>query len=405
MPQKPKQIAVIGGGPAGLMAAEILANAGQKVTIYEQKPSMGRKFLMAGRGGLNITHSEDLEKFLTRYGSAEEKLTPHIQNFTPQDLQKWCADLGEKTFIGSSGRVFPESFKTSPLLRAWIKRLEEQGVEFKMRSVWQGWDDQNRSVINQTPIEADAIILALGGASWPKLGSDGKWVDILKKNNIEITRLRPANCGFEVAWSDIFRDRFAGTPLKSVTLSFKDKTIQGEIMINTHGVEGGAIYALSAPLRDEIEQQGQAILNLDLRPGLTLEELTKRLQKPRQRQSLTTYLQKAAALSPVAIGLLMELPERKELNDYKPEKLAALIKYFSLKLTAPFSIERAISTAGGISWDAFDKNFMLKNKPGVFIAGEMLDWEAPTGGYLLQATFSTAIAAANGALNWLAAKN
>lgn len=396
-----KQIAIIGGGPAGLIAAEMLSGAGMAVTVYDHKPLLGRKFLMAGRGGLNITHSENLEIFLTRYGASAEHLTPAIRAFTPQALRDWCEELGEKTFIGSSGRIFPESFKASPLLRAWTKRLEANDVIFKMRHHWQGWSENNDLVFNHGVVKADAVLLALGGASWPKLGSDGGWVEILKKENIAVTPLKPANCGFAVKWSDIFRERFAGTPLKPVTLTFDGKEVQSEIMINRHGIEGGGVYALSAPLRDAIDIHGMALLHFDLKPGLSLEDLTKRLQKPRQRQSLTTFLGKAG-LSPVAVSLLMELPKRKELNNYKPDKLAALIKSYPLTLTSSFDIERAISTAGGIAWNAINKDYMLKNKPGVFVAGEMLDWEAPTGGYLLQATFSTARTAAKGLLDWLA---
>jgi uncharacterized flavoprotein (TIGR03862 family) len=399
-----KTIAIIGGGPAGLMAAELLSARGFAVCVYDRKPSVGRKFLMAGRGGLNLTHSEDLEMFISRYGAASNVLSPIINAFTPQNLRDWCDELGEKTFIGSSGRVFPESFKASPLLRAWIKRLEDQGVKFLLGHDWQGWDQDLlafETAGGLVSVQADATLLALGGASWPRLGSDGSWVDTLQKQHIKIAPLRPANCGFCVAWSDVFRTRFAGQPLKPVTLKFQGASLQGEILITDRGVEGGAIYALSALLREAIYQHGSAPLELDLKPALDLAQVTERLKKSRGRDSLSNHLRKTLNLSPVAIGLLMEHPDRQRLNDYTPAQMAGLIKQYPLNLTAPFLIERAISTAGGVMFESLDENFMLNDKPGVFIAGEMLDWEAPTGGYLLQATMATAAHAANGLAAWL----
>lgn len=402
-------IAVIGGGPGGLIAAETLVQLGHSVTVYERKPTLGRKFLMAGRGGLNITHSENLELFLTRYGSAKDHLEPVIRDFTPDDLRIWCDALGQETFTGTSGRVFPKDLKASPLLRAWQDRMEKSGVRFMMQYDWRGWnDDGSLSFVDSAGkpdnVTADATILALGGASWPKLGSDGAWVNVLEKDSIAISPLRPANCGFFCAWSEIFSTRFAGTPVKPVTIMHSGTTVQSEIMITANGVEGGGIYALSSTIREDIASHGTATITLDLRPGLSVSTLIERLQAPRGSQSLSTYLQKSGGLSPVAIGLLRESVGGKDIPDQTPRGLATLMKALPLKLTSPFPIDRAISSAGGIEWSAVDGNFMLRQKPGVFVAGEMLDWEAPTGGYLLQATFATGIAAAKGAERWLGGK-
>ncbi|HBR69694.1 MAG TPA: aminoacetone oxidase family FAD-binding enzyme [Rhodospirillaceae bacterium] len=386
------------------MAADILSAHGLEVILYERKPSLGRKLLMAGRGGLNLTHSEDIDSFIQKYRKRAEILGPVIRAFPPQALREWCEGLGEKTFVGSSGRVFPESFKASPLLRAWIKRLERQGVRFMLGHEWRGW--RNNLLVFQTAegkteINADAALLALGGASWPRLGSDGMWVDILQKEKIKIAPLQPANCGFFVDWSEIFSKRFSGKPLKTITASFKNNKDSGEIMIAREGIEGGAIYALSSLLREEINASGSAVLYLDLKPGLSLESLADRLKKPRARKSFSNYLRSSTDLSDVAIGLLMESPERTMLAHYAPEKLAALIKNYPLHLRSPFSIERAISTAGGVIFDSVNESLMLLEKPGVFVAGEMLDWDAPTGGYLLQASFATGTRAAHGIIDWL----
>lgn len=397
------RVAVIGGGPAGLIAAEKLAAAGIKVTVYDRKPSLARKFLMAGRGGLNLTHSEDLAVFLTRYGSAEKHLTPYINAFTPTQLRAWCEGLGEPVFVGSSGRVFPKKMKASPLLRAWQQRLAKLGVEFRLQYDWRGWNEKGAlRFINSDGVEEtaapDATLLALGGASWPRLGSDGSWTKYLTDKNVAISPLRPSNCGFTVQWSDIFRTKYAGHPVKPVALSFRGQRVTGEAMLTDKGIEGGAVYALSSALRDAIATDGSAQLHIDLKPGLEQRELANRLQASRRGRSLSNFLRQEAALSPAAIGLLQENPSAKNLS---PDTLAALIKSFPITLTGTFDIDRAISSAGGIAWDDVDENLMLRRLSSVFAAGEMLDWEAPTGGYLLQACFSTSIAAASGILLFL----
>jgi uncharacterized flavoprotein (TIGR03862 family) len=401
-------IAVIGGGPAGLMAAEVLAAGGARVTVYDAMPSLGRKFLLAGRGGLNLTHSEDLQRLLGRYGAAEPWLRPAIEALPPAALTAWCEALGQPTFVGTSGRVFPKAMKTSPLLRAWLRRLDAQGVAVRLRHRWTGWDPTG-ALVFATPdgpvtVRADASVLALGGASWPQLGSTGAWVDILQEAGVSITPLRPANCGFLSPWSEVFRSRFAGQPLKRLELAFGGHKVRGEALITATGLEGGGIYALSAPLREAIMTAGEAILHIDLRPDLTAAELEQRLAAPRGKQSLSTFLRKAAGLSPAAIGLLHEaaLAGSAKPSALPPGTLAALIKAVPVRLTGTAPIARAISTAGGIALDAIDAHFMLRRLPGTFVAGEMLDWEAPTGGYLLQAAFATGAAAGRGALAWLA---
>ncbi len=408
MPPTPR-IVIIGGGPAGLMAAEVIAAAGRPVMVYDRMPSMGRKLLMAGRGGLNLTHSEPLECLIDRYGVAANRLASAIAAFPPVALRTWCESLGQPTFIGTSGRVFPVGFKASPLLRAWLQRLDRLGVGFAPRHRWLGWDDDERLLFSGPDggveaIAAAATVLALGGASWPRLGSDGRWVSILAARQVAVAPLRPANCGFEVPWSDLFRRRFEGQPLKPVTLSFRGVVRQGELMITARGLEGGALYALSAALRDAVEADGRATLTLDLRPGLSSGELGRRLRVPRGSRSLSTVLRTAGGLAPVAIGLIREVAGNEAGSATSPDALAALIKALPVILTATGPIERAISTAGGVALDAVDEHFMVRAKPGIFAAGEMLDWEAPTGGYLLQATFSTAVAAARGVLAWLDAR-
>jgi uncharacterized flavoprotein (TIGR03862 family) len=397
-------VAVIGAGPAGLIAAEVLAQGGAGVTVYDAMPSAGRKFLMAGRGGLNLTHSEPLPALLARYREAAPWLEAAISAFPPQALREWSEALGQPTFVGSSGRVFPESFKASPLLRAWLRRLDSQGVRFAFRHRWTGWDEGGqlrlRTPNGERLVEAQATVLTLGGASWPQLGSDGTWADVLAAKGVAVSTLRPANCGFTVGWSDIFRDRFEGQPLKGVEFKFGSQAIRGEAIITRNGIEGGTIYALSAELRETILKSGEATLRVALRPDLRLDELGARLSVSRGKQSFSNFLRKAANLSPVAIGLLQEAAGGR-LAALSPEALAGLIGEVPIKLTGVAPIARAISTAGGIARDELEENYMLRRLPGVFAAGEMLDWEAPTGGYLLQASFATGAAAGRGALRRL----
>jgi uncharacterized flavoprotein (TIGR03862 family) len=388
-------VAVIGGGPAGLMAAEVLSAVGLSVAVFERMPTLGRKFLMAGRGGLNLTHSEDFERFVGRYGAAASVLRPMLEAFAPADLTAWAEGLGQATFVGTSGRVFPKALKASPLLRAWIVRLEGQGVALNLRSTWTGWNSTGELTF-ATPdglhtVRPRATILALGGASWAKLGSDGAWAPLLAARGAAVAPFRPANVGFTVAWTEVFRERFAGAPLKNIALSFEGGSSRGDALAAGYGLEGGAVYALSAILRDAIAARGSARLEIDLRPDGSLGQLTARLSRPRGGQSLSSWLRKAAHLSPVEIGLLREahgmaLP-------VAPDALAAAIKTAPIALTGTQGLERAISSAGGLSFDALD-GLELKAAPGVFLAGEMLDWEAPTGGYLLQACFATGVAAA-----------
>ena len=389
-------IAVIGGGPAGLMAAEVAASAGAAVTVYDAMPSLGRKLLMAGRGGLNLTHSEPLDGFLKRYGEVPRQLRAAIEAFPPDALRDWAAGLGEETIVGSSGRVFPKSWKASPLLRAWLRRLDGLGVRIALRHRWTGWDETGRLVF-ETPTgriavpRPDAVLLALGGASWPRLGSDGGWVAILQTARIPIAPLRPSNVALRVAWSDLFRERFAGEPLKRIAVSVGDASRRGEAVITRDGLEGGAVYALSQPVREALDRDGEAGLSVDLRPDLDARTLAAVLARPRGKQSTSTFLRKAAGLAPAAIALLREgaggaLPG-------EPAGLAALVKSVPIRIAGTAGIGRAISSAGGVRWDALDEAFMLRDLPGIFVAGEMLDWDAPTGGYLLQACFATGAAA------------
>jgi len=413
--------AILGAGPAGLMAAERLAALGHAVTIYDRMPSPARKFLMAGRGGLNITHSEPLERFLARYNSASPALIAAIAAWPPTAMTEWLDSLGIETFTGSSGRVFPRAMKASPLLRAWLRRLDASGVRLALNHDWRGFTP-NGDLLFDTPsgpitVAPTATILALGGASWPRLGSDGAWVKTLATDAIAITPLTPSNCGVLVPWSDHIATRFAGEPLKRIALTMGKQTVRGEAIVTRRGLEGGAIYAVSAAIRAGLAAQSQTAaapsphdpaiqspprqqLWIDLRPDMTLAEVTSRLSAPRGKQSTATILRKALSLSPVASALLREpgpLPTT-------PADLAARIKALPLYVIGTAGLDRAISTAGGVSFDAIDAHFMLRARPGVFIAGEMLDWDAPTGGYLLQATFATAVAAAAGAARWIATK-
>ena len=391
-----KTIAVIGAGPTGLIAAEILAPHAN-VTIYDRMPSPGRKLLMAGRGGLNLTHSETLEKFLARYPNLPPRLARSITIHPPEALVAWANGLGQETFTGSSGRVFPRAMKSSPLLRAWLARLGEHAVTLCTRHDWQGWT--GTALAFNTPdgpatVTPDATLLALGGASWPRLGSNGHWTAHLDPG--ATAPFAPSNMGFHVNWSEVFRTRHAGTPLKRIGFRLADHAVMGEALITATGIEGGAIYTLSSAIRDAIADNGPTTVHLDLRPDLSLEALAARLPDGRGSQSMSNYLRSKAGLPPVAIGLVQEALHA---GDARP--LAELIKSLPLRLEAAASIARAISSAGGLRFDAIDDNFMLTAHPGVFAAGEMLDWEAPTGGYLLQACFSTGTAAARGILDWL----
>lgn len=396
-----RQVAIIGAGPSGLMAAERLAGAGHAVTIYERMPSPARKLLVAGRGGLNLTHSEDFERFVPRYGAMAQVLRGWLEAFPPGALIEWAHGLGIETFTGTSGRVFPRAMKASPLLRAWLKRLDGLGVSLKTRHEWTGFGAGGalRFLASGTEalVAADAVILALGGASWPRLGSTGAWADILRREGIAVVPMAPANCGVAVAWSEPMR-RFAGVPLKRIALGLAEASVRGEAVITATGLEGGAVYALSAAVRDALMRGAPVSLTIDHRPDMTAQTIARRLSSPRGKQSTATFLRKTLALRPAQIVLVREagpLPAA-------AKDLARRIKANRLEVSGLAGLERAISTAGGVSFDAVDSNLMLKARPGVFVAGEMLDWEAPTGGYLLQACFASGVAAAEGTTRWLA---
>lgn len=397
-----KKIAIIGGGPAGLMAAEMLSGTGHAVTVYDAMPTVSRKFLLAGKSGLNITHSEDYARFVTRYGAASARLRPALDGFTPADVQRWAADLGTETFTGSSGRVFPTAMKASPLLRAWLRRLEARGVRILTRHRWTGFAENGFAF--DTPegpktIDCDAALLALGGASWPRLGSDGAWTAWLSGKGVEIAAFRPANCGFDVAWDDGFTQRFAGQPVKSVTATSDAGTFPGEFVITRNGIEGSLVYTHAASLRDRLQSEDRAALILDLAPGRSVERLARDLARQGSKASFANRLRKGAGIDGVKIALLRAFAPPAALAD--PKKLARQIKATPLAVLRPRPIAEAISSAGGIRLDAIDDGYMLKALPGVFAAGEMLDWEAPTGGYLLTACFATGRAAARGMEAWL----
>lgn len=421
------------------MAAEVLSQSGVRVDVYDAMPSVGRKFLMAGKGGMNITHAEPLQSFLDRYGARREHIKPLLDAFSPDALREWIHGLGIETFVGSSGRVFPADMKAAPLLRAWLHRLRENGVSFHMRHQWCGWNDEgmllfstpegertlqvaahpplpqsaphlnplppagedaNVKVINRV----DAVVLALGGGSWPQLGSNAAWVPLLAERGVALAPLRPANCGFDVGWSEYFRAHFAGQPLKGVVVSFTDAAglvhrKQGDCMVTSTGIEGGLIYALSAPLRDEIEAQGSATIYLDLTPGKDLQRVLAEVSHPRGSRSVSSHLQSRVGIKGVQTGLLRECVVAADFVD--PARLAQAIKALPLKLIAPRPLQEAISSAGGVTFEALDSHLMLRALPGVFCAGEMLDWEAPTGGYLLTACFASGRVAGAGASDWL----
>lgn len=403
-------VAVIGGGPAGLMAAEVLSRAGVQVDLYDAMPSVGRKFLLAGVGGMNITHSEPVDVFLSRYGARASAIKPLLEAFPPIILREWIHGLGIETFVGSSGRVFPKDMKAAPLLRAWLHRLRESGVRLHVRHRWLGWNEAGAlhfaNPEGEQSAHADAVVLALGGGSWPRLGSDGAWVPLLTQRGIEVASLLPSNCGFDVAggWSEHLRSRFAGQPLKTVALRFFDATghmhqRRGELMLSDTGIEGSLAYSLSAPLRDTIAAQGTVTVALDLMPDKSLERVMAEISHPRGSRSLSSHLQSRAGIKGVKMALLRETLSAEQLND--PEKLAHAIKSLPLTLGAARPLDEAISSAGGVRFEALDDTLMLRKLPGVFCAGEMLDWEAPTGGYLLTACFASGRVAGQGALNYL----
>lgn len=401
-------VVVVGGGPAGLMAAEVLIQGGVRVDLYDSMLSVGRKFLVAGKGGLNLTHVESREQFLSRYGKCRSRLEPLLDKFSPEDLLQWVHELGVDTFVGTSGRVFPVGMKTAPILRAWMLRLRKAGVAFRMQHKWCGWGNDG-SLQFETPegkvsVNPDAVVLALGGGSWARLGSTGEWVPLLVARGVAVAPLKPANCGFDVAWSDIFRNRFEGFPLKSVVLSFTDSKgnifrKQGEFIITSTGVEGSLIYAISAQLRDEIEANGSAVIKLDLAPGRTQQHLIDKLSQPRGSRTFTGHLEKTIHIKDVKAGLLREFVPKQNFAD--PECLASAIKELSIPLIAPRPLDEAISSAGGVLFEELDEHLMIRSVPGIFCAGEMLDWEAPTGGYLLMACFASGRAAGLGVLAWL----
>ncbi|RZI77722.1 MAG: TIGR03862 family flavoprotein [Variovorax sp.] len=401
-----KNVVVIGGGPAGLMAAEVLSAAGVQVHLYDAMPSVGRKFLLAGKGGLNLTHSEPFELFAGRFGERRAQLEPMLERFGPAQLQAWAQGLGVETFVGTSGRVFPKDMKAAPLLRAWLHRLRAAGVQFHMRHRWLGWAEGGAlrfaHADGEVQVGADTVVLALGGGSWSRLGSDGAWVPWLRERDVAVAPLQPANCGFDIGWSDHFAGRFAGQPFKSAAISFTDSAARsfsrkGEFVATATGVEGSLIYAASALLRDEITARGSATLLLDLLPDRSAEQVMAAVRHPRGARSLSSHLKSRLGIDGIKAGVLHEALSREQMQ--MPELLAATIKGVPLRLTAARPLDEAISTAGGVRFDALDGGLMLAALPGVFCAGEMLDWEAPTGGYLLTASMASGVVAANAALS------
>ena len=406
-------VAVIGGGPAGLMAAEVLSASGVQVHVYDAMPSVGRKFLLAGRGGLNLTHSEPFDIFMSRFGDRRAQLEPMLTQFGPEQVRQWAAGLGIETFVGTSGRVFPTDMKAAPLLRAWLQRLRAAGVQFHMRHRWLVGGDEPIAAASlrfatpagEAAVNADAVVLALGGASWARLGSDGAWAPWLQARGVDVAPLLPANCGFDGAgWSEHFSSRFAGQPFKSVAISFTDShgrrfARKGEFVATATGIEGSLIYAASALLRDEIAAHGSATLLLDLLPDRSAEQVLAAVTHPRGARSLSSHLKSRLGLEGIKAGVLHEVLSREAMQD--PAQLAATIKAVPLRLVAARPIDEAISTAGGVRFDALDEGLMASALPGVFVAGEMLDWEAPTGGYLLTASMASGAAAARGAIKQL----
>ena len=406
-PASEPRLVIIGGGPAGLMAAEAAATAGVGVDVYDAMPSLARKFLLAGKSGLNLTHAEPFAAFATRYGARRDRLEPLLRAFDADAVRAWAAGLGVETFVGSSGRVFPAAMKASPLLRAWLRRLDGLGVRFHPRHRWQGWDAEGalrfETASGPLTIRPAAVILALGGGSWARLGSNGAWLPWLRERGVTIKPLRPANCGFDVSWTDHFAGRFAGVPVKPVSARLDgdkpDQARRGEFVISRTGVEGSLIYALSAPLRDRLDATGAAELLLDLAPDRDAGQILSALGRPRGKQSFSQYLRRTLGLPPVKIGLLREALDEPVLRD--ADRLALAVKALPLRLTATRPLDEAISSAGGVDFEELDASLMLRSLPGVFCAGEMLDWEAPTGGYLLTACLATGRAAGLGAAAWL----
>lgn len=404
----PPKLVVIGGGPAGLMAAEAASAAGVAVDLYDAMGSVGRKFLLAGKGGLNLTHSEPSAQFVERYGARRNEVAGWLQAFDAEALRAWAAGLGVETFTGSSGRVFPADLKAAPLLRRWLHRLREAGVRFHMHHRWLGWQAHDAlhfaTPQGQRVVAARAVILALGGASWPRLGSDGSWVAPLQQRGIDIAPLQPANCGFELAWSEHLRSRFAGAPLKPVVAHWIDShgvthARQGEFVLSEYGIEGSLIYAIGAELREQISETGKAMLRLDLVPGYAQSVLAERLAVPRGKHSIGDWLRRRAGLDHAKCALVFELTDKATLAD--PAALATQLKALPLTLRAPRPVAEAISTAGGVRLEGLDQHLMLREHPGIFCAGEMLDWEAPTGGYLLTASFASGLLAGRAAAHWL----
>ena len=400
----PHSVAIVGGGPAGLMAAETARAAGVEVDVYESKGSVGRKFLIAGKGGLNLTHSDEQADFTGRYRDRSDQIAKWLAQFNAADVRDWAKSLGIDTFVGTSGRVFPVDMKAAPLLRSWVKRLREQGVRFHVRHLCVGID-ANRTLIFHTPdgeqrIRFDAAIFALGGGSWPQLGSDGAWVQWLRERGVDVAELEAANCGFDVPWSEVFAKRFAGQPVKSAAIAIDASAKrQGEFVIAQYGVEGSLIYALSAELRDRIKNQGAVQIHLDLAPDVSLERVRQQLSQPRSGRSITEHLRRTIGIEGVKTGLLYEMLPKSEMNE--PDKLAAAIKSLPLTLSRPRPLAEAISTAGGVRFESLNERLMIESLPGVFCAGEMIDWEAPTGGYLLTACFASGKLAGKNAAAWL----
>jgi len=410
------RVAVIGGGPAGLMAAEVLATGGVTVDLFDAMPSVGRKFLLAGKGGLNLTHSEPEPAFSQRYAQRRDALAPALAEFGSEALRAWAAELRVDTFVGTSGRVFPTDMKAAPLLRAWLHRLRGQGVRVHTRHRWQGWAEDGslrfHTPSGELPVRAEAVVLALGGASWPRLGSDGAWAPWLEARGVAVAPLQPSNCGFDVAptapgrhgWSDHLRQRFAGQPVKPVAAFFSgdgspSEPVQGEFVLTETGVEGSLVYAFSARLREHIAAHGQATWQLDLLPQHSPSQVLAEVSRPRGPRSLSTHLKSRLGLQGLKVALLHELLTPEQMQ--QPASLAQAIKALPLRLARPRPMAEAISSAGGVRFDAMNAHGMLQALPGVFCAGEMLDWEAPTGGYLLTAAMATGRRAGQGALQWL----